>query len=679
MADVFLSYCREDRQAAERVARRLEAEGISAWWDRELVAGEAWNETIRAELKAARAVVVLWSGASWASRWVQAEAHAGHERNVLAAARLDDVVLEPPFNIVQTVDLREEAGAGALIQGVRRILGNAPGASPVPSAAAVRRGLGALSRTQRRTLLAVAGAVAAIALGFLGFEAFGPFHRGATTPSSAAKPSPPADGVNTIAVLPFTNMSGDQTQDYFCDGISEEILNALVRLPELKVIGRTSSFSFKGKNADLRTIGQALGVEHLLEGSVRRQGERVRISAQLVRAGDGVELWSQSFDRDLSDILKVQEDIAEAIAVKLAGGVAPAVAARVVAPTTNGPAYDRYLEGEALSYKGDIESMERGIKELEQAVTLDPNLAPAWAALAERYGFQFLLNKSVSFAQAGARVAAARKRALELDPKSVRALLAIPAGLPDLTNNWADYEASIRNVLASSPNDITAIRAYGQVLFNSGRARESIPYAKRAHELDPLSSFATASYGYALYVGGGQRAEGKALIDQALSLNPMDFVPRFVRMEILLGEGNTAAAVEDQRFLLDHAAFDDNQRAFGARMIALAGDAKALRDHVAQGLELARAGKLHTDWMDLDRWALAAGDARLAGDAMLEEAERPETRFGFYWRWAPLFAPVRAQPPFKEILKMHKLPEYWLAHGWPDFCKPVGADDFECY
>ncbi len=220
----------------------------------------------------------------------------------------------------------------------------------------------------------------------------------------------------------------------------------------------------------------------------------------------------------------------------------------------------------------------------------------------------------------------------------------------------------------------------GRFLFNSGYLRESVPYAKRANDLDPLSSPNVGMYGYHLYVGGGSKADGKAAIDQALSLNPLDPPTRFLRMTILLGEGNIAAALEDQRFLLERMAFYPDERPFGAKLIALAlaGDKAALRAHVAQGIELERAGKLHTDWMDLDRWAMAAGDPKLAAQAMLEEDSQPNTRFTFLWRWAPLFAQARAQPEFKELLKRHKLPEYWRANGWPDLCHPIGANDFAC-
>lgn len=490
---------------------------------------------------------------------------------------------------------------------------------------------------------------------------------------ASSAPAAPALA-NSIAVLPFANMSGDAGQEYFCDGLAEEILNALVRLPKMKVIGRTSSFSFKGRNVDLRTIGKTLGATNILEGSVRRQGSEVRVSAQLVRASDGVELWSQSFDRDLSDILKVQEDIAGAIAMKLGGdgtGQSPAA-------TTNGPAYDRYLVAKSFFQKGGYDGVERGVKALQDAVALDPNLAPAWAELARAYGFQYLYNKSISFAEAKARVAAARQRALELDPHSLTALIAIP-GNNELNGNWAAREALLRRALAQGPNDISVLDGYARFLLGAGRFREAVLHARRVFEIDPLSPDAVASYGYDLYLAGA-RAEGKKLINQALALNPMNSYPKFLHEGILLSEGDLAAAVADQRFLLQHAAFDDDERAFGSRLmaLALAGDKKALRDHVAAGMARARAGKLHTDWLDLDRWAMVAGDAELSAEAMAEEASRPNSRFSLLWRWSPLFAPARQQPAFKEILKRYKLPEFWRSNGWPDICSPVGSNDFTC-
>jgi TolB-like protein len=498
----------------------------------------------------------------------------------------------------------------------------------------------------------------------------------ATAPKTAAAPAHLS--ANAIAVLPFENMSADAGQNYFCDGIAEEIMDALVRLPGLKVIGRTSSFAFKGQNVDLRTIGEKLGAANLVQGSVRRDGNRVRIDVQLVRAADGVELWSQSFDRDLSDILKVQEDIAQAIAQKLSGSGAQTMQSNPNA-VTNGPAYDKYLEGKAMFDKGDIDNMESGIKALEEAVALDPNLAPAWAELAHAYGFQYLYNKSLTFAQASARVAAARSRALALDPKSVTALLAVP-GNAEMTSDWSAYDTLARKVLAANPNNIAALTAYMSLLIESGRISAALPYVKRLYALDPLSSRAAGFNGYMLYLTG-QQAEGKALLDQALALNPMDFIPRFLREGVELGEGNIPAAAVDARFLLQYGAYNDAERKFGAHVIALAlaGDKKGLSALIRQSLPLAHAGTLRTDWLDLDRWAMAAGDARLSADAMMEESTRPENRFSLLWRWTPLFGPARAQPAFKALVIGLKLPPYWRANGWADNCAPVGSSDFTCH
>ncbi len=161
----------------------------------------------------------------------------------------------------------------------------------------------------------------------------------------------------------------------------------------------------------------------------------------------------------------------------------------------------------------------------------------------------------------------------------------------------------------------------------------------------------------------------------------MDFIPRFMREGIELGEGDDAAAVADERFLLQHGAYNDAERQLGEHMmtLVLAGDKKRLSDLIARNLAAAHAGTVRTDWLDFDRWAMAAGDAKLAADAMMEEATRPENRFSLMWRWTPLFGPARAQPAFKALVTAQNLPAYWRANGWPDFCAPQGSGDFSCH
>ena len=259
MTDLFISYSSEDLARVTPLVAVLEAHGWSVWWDRELVAGPSYEGKIEATLDASRCVVVVWSSHSIKSHWVRSEAHEGLERKILVPLLIDDV--KPPlvYRIAQTArmfDWPDQTGElETVIRGVTELLGKSPDTDPV----------------QR-------------------------FHK--------QKP---------IAVLPFVNMSNDPDNEYFSDGISEEILNVLTRTNTLQVIARTSSFQFKGKNLDVQKIGKQLNVSHILEGSVRKSGNQVRISAQLVKTSTGVHLWSDTYDRELDDIFAVQDEIAKNI------------------------------------------------------------------------------------------------------------------------------------------------------------------------------------------------------------------------------------------------------------------------------------------------------------------------------------------------------------------------------
>src|SRR5256712_925227 len=199
----------------------------------------------------------------------------------------------------------------------------------------------------------------------------------AIPPASEIRPLP------SIAVLPFVNLSSDKEQEYFSDGMAEEILNALAQIDGLRVIGRTSSFSFKARNDDLRTIGQKLGASNLLEGSVRKAGNRIRITAQLVETGGGSHLWSQAFERDLTDVFAVQEEIARAVVaalkVKLLPGETPTAKEH---RTAHPEAYSHYLLGRHAMSQANFNGWQRAVKAYEEAVAVDPGYAPAWAGLA---------------------------------------------------------------------------------------------------------------------------------------------------------------------------------------------------------------------------------------------------------------------------------------------------------
>ena len=228
--------------------------------------------------------------------------------------------------------------------------------------------------------------------------------------------------------MPFADLSAAGDQEFFADGISEEILNVLVRIPNLKVAGRTSSFAFKGRNEDLRNIGAALGVNHVLEGSVRRSGDRLRITAQLIRGADGFHLWSQTFDRELTDIFEIQDEIARAVADRLALslGLAGEQKSIVTNRTDDLIAYEKYLRARQLIKMRGKDNLDRALLLLMEAAARDPAFAPAWSSIAKVYAVYEAYNDR--FGKRGAHhqhwraiSKSAAERALRLDPKSAEA------------------------------------------------------------------------------------------------------------------------------------------------------------------------------------------------------------------------------------------------------------------
>ncbi|MGH8029910.1 MAG: hypothetical protein ACREO3_08250, partial [Arenimonas sp.] len=299
-----------------------------------------------------------------------------------------------------------------------------------------------------------------------------PTVRGGEAPAaSAATPSTTTTtssiGRKSIAVLPFADLSQGKDQEYFSDGITEEILNALAQVRDLKVAGRTSSFHFKGRNEDMRGIGQALGVAHLLEGSVRKQGDRVRITAQLVRAEDGFHLWSKSYDGDIADVFALQERIARDISASLKVILDGDAVARLAPRTTGNPqAYEHYLRGRYFWYLRGYENLQAAADEFEAAVALDPGYADAWGALAQTYTLlpEYSANDPDSNRRvdAYAKAVAAAERALQLDPRAGTALLGRAYARQMDAVDWTGAQADFQAAIAANPRNATAHQWYGQ-------------------------------------------------------------------------------------------------------------------------------------------------------------------------------------------------------------------------
>ena len=362
MSDVFISYARSTEGQAIKLAEALRISGYEVWRDDELPAHRAYSEVIEERLRSAKAVVVMWSADGAKSQWVRAEADAAREAGILVQASVDGTIPPMPFNQIQCADL-------ALWDGDLE----APGWRKVASS------------------------VAALA---------GPRER---------KPVAQSRSKASICVLPFANMSGDPEQEYFSDGISEDITTDLAHVSALAVVARNTAFTFKGAAVDVAKVARTLGVSHVLEGSVRKSGNKVRITAQLIDGATGDHVWAERFDRDLTDIFAIQDEISKAIVAALKLKLLPVEKKAIEQRgTISAQAYDLYLMARQYwitGNHGDIRREERVIRICSRAVEVDPNYASAWALMSIAQA-----NYHHGFGKGDEDGSQAAERALMLDP-----------------------------------------------------------------------------------------------------------------------------------------------------------------------------------------------------------------------------------------------------------------------
>jgi TolB-like protein/Tfp pilus assembly protein PilF len=385
-----------------------------------------------------------------------------------------------------------------------------------------------------------------------------------TEPEVTPEPMPdltgpePAAPAKSIAVLPFTNMSEDASNEYFSDGISEEILNALAKVKELKVAGRTSSFAFKGRNEDLRLIGKTLGVSHILEGSVRKAGNKVRITAQLIQVDDGFHLWSDTYDRELTDIFAIQDEIAGAILKELKAAL---IGGQQIASTrADTQAYDLYLLARQRIYTRTRMQMESALDLLNQAIEIDPDFAPAWA----QKGITSLLLSdrdygTIPLVESLAQGRLALNKALEIDPGLAEGWAGL--GLYQSNHPVADENAlaiaSLRKALAINPSLINASNWLQNELNRKGQPREALQILEDMLDRDPLykPGIGNAVITY-LLMGNPEKATG--LVERARPFLTDD--PYLVRTEasILNFAGRSGESVPLAEFAYQRAPSDGN-------------------------------------------------------------------------------------------------------------------------
>lgn len=499
--------------------------------------------------------------------------------------------------------------------------------------------------------------------------------------TAAARAAPAAsDEIVTLAVLPFVNMSAEPDQDYFSDGLSEELLNQLAQIKRLRVPARTSSFVFKGRNLDVRRIGETLGVAHVLEGSVRKAGDKVRITAQLISCADGYHLWSEAFDRRLDDVFAIQEDVARAVARALGEilGVSLGQGATTATPggTRNAEAYDRYLRARALYHQQGPAELVRSIQVYKEAVTLDPAFVLAWRGLFAAH-VDALIYQAEGVPEAFQGMAEAGGRILSLAPDAWWSH-ALRADMASHQHNWVEAEAAARAAYeAASPTDVEAAFTYGNLLCSLGRVREGADHVLKLRQADPLSLRAS-SFVQAVLDFAGRPEDAQAEYERSKDLAGDREISEF--LAFLRAMARQAPAAERRALASRIVQFET------VSMPALR-DLADMFDKPDAMLETLRQALEDPAYQDSTRRLKIAMLAAQYGDQDLALAALRRRASGFDFSggriaaiWHPALADVRRTAEFKQMLASElRLADYWRATGaWGDFARPSGAHDFEC-
>jgi TolB-like protein len=552
---VFLSYAKQDGEAARRVCAALQSAGIEVWFDQtDLRGGDVWDQKIRQQIRDCALFVPIISNATqqrlegyFRREWrlaVDRTHDMASRMAFLVPVLIDDTAereAEVPdeFRKVQWTHLPDGEASAAFAQRVSALLAarsapNRPSRTPQPAAmhaAPVPPPRTAPQRPWIMALLAVA-VIAALAVGYLGWR------RGAA-PAPSAPSTATAIPDKSVAVLPFVNMSSDKEQEYFSDGLSDELIQMLANVPDLRVPGRTSSFYFKGRNETIETISKQLRVANLLEGSVRKSGDRLRVTADLVRADSGYHLWSETFDRDAKDIFKVQDEIAAAVVSALQAKLVPTsdIASRRTSSTA---AYDQYLlANQMLVVAGGIESSQPALAALHKAIDLDPNYAAAYALLA--HVDSFIADRSGNAAQLQLARAEAEK-AISLAPNEADGYIARAHLRSAFGWDWAGAQADVEQALALSPGDGAARLAYVDVLATAGRHQQAIAESRKVIAADPLSGSGYRLLGEEL-LAIGDVAGAEAAFQRGLQIHPESVSAQWDVAEVLLFQGRAAEAL----------------------------------------------------------------------------------------------------------------------------------------
>ena len=555
---VFISYASQDAAVAEQLCAALEAAGLPCWIaPRDVRAGESYAAAIVQAINSCRMLVLLLSQAAIDSPHVLREVErASSKRRPVLSVRMDAAKLPPDLEYFLSANQWFDASGRpieqilpAFVESVRSHESGMSGQALSAGTAAARSPSGAVPPPAsikspfrwRTRATAIALAVAAVAVAYvLANKLWVSKHAASSAVSTAvsARPQHAAVPEKSIAVLPFVDMSEKHDQEYFSDGLSEELIDLLTKVPDLRVPARTSSFFFKGKTEDIEGIAQKLRVAHVLEGSVRKAANTIRVTAQLIQADNGYHLWSETYDRELKDVFKVQDEIAAAVVsalkLKLASGPQVGNSRRTSIPD----AYNQYLLGRQFYERKNEEGYRRAVKAYRKAIELDPRYAAAYAELALSEGFA----EQTDDPAVSQRALALADKAVELAPDeadgyAVRGYLRLTE-----QRDWTGAQADLEKALALDSRNSKVLEAYAELLDALGRLPQAIAVAKTATELDPLSNTAWTLLGLYL-VNDRQFAAAHETLRRALEIQPESPEPLSWLGELQLLEGNAAEAL----------------------------------------------------------------------------------------------------------------------------------------
>lgn len=647
-SDAFLSYASADAEVAKEVCARLEASGLRIWMaPRDVPAGAHYADALVRAINASRSLLLILSENSVDSSHVSKEVErASSKRKPIVAIRLDAAPLTPAFEYFlsesQWVDAREglDAAMPRLTDDLRQLVTGARTAKgarverPIPATPAK-------ARAHPPVLVLAVAAVAALILGgwWLGKS------QGWWARSAGASTAAPAATANSVAVLPFTDLSEKKDQEYFSDGLSDELIDLLGKIPNLRVPARTSSFYFKGKPSTLPEIGKALNVSHVLEGSVRKSGTALRISAELVNVADDTRVWSETYDRTLDDVFKVQDDIANAVVTALKVTMLGDVKARA-APTNNSEAHLQYLRGLewARSQSG---SYDEAITALKKAVELDPAFADAWVALAATHVGGFVAVGTGGYESVRREAVDDLHRALALNPQLAAAHSILAEIYYQMDWTPAPARAELERALALDPKDPLAIWMKGYIANCEGRFDEAIAMHKESLDIDPLQADNYRQIGNADYRAGRLDA-GIAVLTDALKRVPTARTIHYRLGLLLLAQHKLEAALTE--FSLEQ--FED----FRSLGIPLALDKLGRREAADKVLAEALTHYSVTNGAAYQLAIVYAnrGDADRAFQWLERGVQQRDA--GMLWmKFDPILRPLSHDPRFTAILaKMHQ-------------------------